>query len=50
MRRMNVALNGKLLKEVECFEYFGSRVLVEGGIDRKVKFKINAIEQRCVEE
>ena len=32
-RRMNVALNGALL-EVEGFRYLGSKVTVDGGIDR----------------
>ncbi len=30
-QRMNVALNGKVLEEVECFEYLGSHVDVNGG-------------------
>ena len=36
-RRMNVALNGGLLKEVDCFQFLGSKVIMDGGIDIKVK-------------
>ncbi len=28
--RLNVALNGKLLQEVEYFEYLGSRIVIDG--------------------
>ncbi len=32
-RRITVALNGKLIEEVHCFKYLGSRVAVDGGIE-----------------
>ncbi len=41
-RRMNVALNGKVLEEVECFNYLGSHV-VDGGIEGEVKFRMNEV-------
>ncbi len=31
----NVALNGKLFDENECFKYFGSHVVVDAEIDWK---------------
>ncbi len=31
-RGMNVALNGELLEEIECFKYLWSYVAVDGGI------------------
>ncbi len=46
-RRRNVALNGKVLEEVECFKYLGSYVAVDGGIEGEIKFRMN---ERCVEE
>ncbi len=39
-RRMNVALNGELLEEVECFKYLGSHVAVDGEMEGEVKFRI----------
>ena len=36
-RRMNVAINGELLEEVECFEYLGSKM------KKEVKSGINDI-------
>ncbi len=32
-RRITVALNGKLIEEVDCFKHLGSRVAVDGGIE-----------------
>ena len=32
-RRMNFALNGELFEEVECFEYLGSNISVDRGIE-----------------
>ena len=40
-RRMNVALNGELLEEVECFEHIRSKITVDGGIETEVKSRIN---------
>ena len=40
-RRMNIALNGELLEEVDCFKYLGSHVAVDGRIKEEVKFRIN---------
>lgn len=37
--RMNVVLNGKLLEEVEGFEYIGLHVDVDGGIDGEVSLE-----------
>ncbi len=34
-QRMNVALNGEVLEEVECFKYLGSHVAVDRGIERE---------------
>ena len=42
-RRMNVALNGELHFEVECFEYLRSKVTVYGGIETEVKSRINDV-------
>ncbi len=32
-RGMNVALNGEVLEEVECFKYLGSHVALDGEIE-----------------
>ena len=32
-RKMNIALNGELLEEIECFKYLGSKITVDGGIE-----------------
>ncbi len=40
---MNAALNGEMLEEVECFKYLESRVVVDGGIEREVKFIIDKV-------
>ncbi len=42
-RRMNVALTGKMLEDVECFKYLGSHVAVDGGILGAVKFRMNEV-------
>ncbi len=42
-RRRNVTLNGKVLKEVECFKYLGLHVAVNGGIEGEVKFRMNEV-------
>ncbi len=42
-RRMNAALNGELLEEVQCFKYLGSHVAVDGGIEGEVKFGMNEV-------
>ena len=34
-------MNDNLLKEVECFQYLGSKITVEGGIEKKVKSRIS---------
>ncbi len=46
-RRMNVALNGEMLKQVECFKYLGSHVAVDGGIEGEVKFRMNEVGKVC---
>ncbi len=46
-RRMNVALNGKMLEEVECFKYLGSHVAVDGGIDGYMRFRMNEVRKVC---
>ncbi len=40
---MNVTLNGKLLEEVEYFNYLGSHIAIDGKIDREVKFTMNVV-------
>ncbi len=45
---MNVALNGEVLEEVECFKYLGSHVALNGGIEGGVKFRMNEIGKVCV--
>ena len=37
---MNVALNGELLEEVECFKYLGFKVPVDGGLETELKSRI----------
>uniref|UniRef100_A0A8C8DHP6 ribonuclease H n=1 Tax=Oryzias sinensis TaxID=183150 RepID=A0A8C8DHP6_9TELE len=44
-RRLNVALNGELLEEVECFQYLGSCVCVDGGIGGEVEFRMNEVRK-----
>ena len=39
--RINFALNGKLLEEVECFKYLGSHIAIDGEVDEEVKFTMN---------
>ncbi len=46
-RRMNVALNGEVLEEVECFKYLGSHVDVNGGIEGEVTFRLNEVGKVC---
>ncbi len=46
-RRINVVLNGKLVKEVECFKYLGLHVAVDGGIYVEVRFRLNKIRKMC---
>ena len=41
--RRNVAVNGELLEEVECFNYLGFKITVNGGIETKVKSMINDV-------
>ena len=36
-------MNGELLEEVECFEYLRSKIAVDGGIEIKVKSRINGV-------
>ncbi|KAK7882210.1 hypothetical protein WMY93_028384 [Mugilogobius chulae] len=43
--RVNVALNGELLEEVECFQYLGSHVSVDGGIEGEVEFRMNEVRK-----
>ncbi len=38
-RGMNVALNGDLLEEVQCFKYLGSHVAVDGEMEREVSLE-----------
>ena len=40
---MNVALNGELLEEVQCFILLRSMITVDGGIETEVKCKINDV-------
>ena len=40
---MNVALNVKLLKNVERFKDLGSKITVDGGIETEVKSRINDV-------
>ena len=42
-RSMNVALDGELLEEVECFKYLGSKITTDGGIETEVKSRINNV-------
>ena len=42
-RRMNVALNGKLLEVVECFEYLRSKIIVDRARDTEMKSRINDV-------
>ncbi len=44
---MNVAQNGEVLEEVECFKYLGSDVAVDGGIEGDVKFRMNEVGMVC---
>uniref|UniRef100_A0A3P9JM39 ribonuclease H n=1 Tax=Oryzias latipes TaxID=8090 RepID=A0A3P9JM39_ORYLA len=44
-RRLNVALNGELLEEVECFQYLGSCVCVDGGIAGEVECRMNEVRK-----
>ncbi len=46
-RGMNVALNGEVLEEVECFKYLGSHVDVNWGIEGEVKFRMNEVGKVC---
>ncbi len=46
-RKMNVALNGEVLEEVECFQYLWSHVAVNGGIEGEVKFRMNEVGKVC---
>ena len=39
--RMHVILNGKPLKEVDCFKYLGPQVAVDGGCERDVVHRMN---------
>ena len=39
-------LNAKLSEEVDCFEYLGSQVAVDGGCERNVLYGMN---ERCAE-
>ena len=41
--RMNVALNDEPLKVVECFEYLGSKISIDGEIKTEVKSWINDV-------
>ena len=43
---MNVALNGELLEEVECFTYLGFKINVDEEL-RQVKSRINDVG-RCL--
>ena len=36
-RKLNVALNSKVLKEVECLKYLGSKITVDESIEIEVK-------------
>ena len=42
-RRMNVALNGDLLKKLECFKYLWSKIIVDGVIKTEVKVMISVL-------
>ena len=41
VRRMNVALNGELIKVVECLKCFRSKITVDGGTETEVKSRVN---------
>ena len=41
-RRLNVMLNGELL-EIDCVNYFGSYVTVDGGMDVEVRCSMNTV-------
>ncbi len=41
MIELNVALNGKLLEEIECFGYLGSQISIEGKLDEEVNYRMN---------
>lgn len=42
-----VALNEKLLEEVECFEYLRPNVAVDEGINGEVKSRMNKVVKLC---
>ena len=42
-RKMNVALNDELFKEVECLKYLGSKITIDGGTGTEVKSRISGI-------
>ncbi len=44
---MTVALNGKLLEEVELFKYLGSYIEIDVEINEEVKFRMNKVGKIC---
>ncbi len=46
-KRMNVALTGKLIEEVDFLKYLGSHVAVDGEIDGEVKLRMNKVRKVC---
>ncbi len=46
-RMMNVALNGKLLEDVKCFEYLASHIAIDGKMNEEVKFIMNEVGKMC---
>ena len=47
---MNVAINGELLEEVKCYKYLWSKIIVDGGIEKEVKSRINDVGKVLREE
>ena len=47
-RRMNAVVNGEMFEEVECFEYAGSKITVDRGIETVVRFRINDVGKKVV--
>ncbi len=46
-RRMDVALDGEVLEEAECFKYLGSHVAVDGGIEGEAMFRMSEAGKMC---
>lgn len=46
-RIINVALNGKLLQEVELFKYLESYIEIDREINEEVKIRMNEVVNMC---